>query len=64
MKCEYCDPEDYGTIDVGETNAPWTSIRIQNLRGEVKIQAYGSTIESYTPKFCPECGRRLIFDET
>ena len=56
--CSYCDPGSYGEYVL--SSAPWARLKLFNNGGDVTISAHGDNDCYYEPKFCPECGRRLI----
>lgn len=56
--CRYCDEAGY--VDVILSEEPYIGLELWNWDGRVKMITYGSGHRcSYTPKFCPECGRKL-----
>lgn len=69
--CRYCkiipkyDEDGWGNywdneIDIAEKSG-WTGLRMGVLRdGKIYIAATGDDRAFYYPKYCPECGRRLI----
>ena len=60
--CKYCNPNEWYE-ECFEYNE-WTGIKLINMTDDdVVIQASGSGFASYRPKYCPECGRRLKFEE-
>lgn len=40
--------------------AEFISIYIENTKGEIYLSAWARESTYYRPKFCPECGRKLI----
>ena len=63
MSCKFCDPNSFENISVMENHEPYIDLRIDNSGGDVAILAVGDNTGFYRPKYCPECGRRLVFDE-
>lgn len=61
--CKFCDPKLYDEFYIGEKSPPYISLILGNIYGDLLIRATGSNTEIYTPKYCPECGRKLIEDE-
>lgn len=58
--CKYCNEDVYSHYVLSE--APWTRLELDNCAGDVTIIAHGDSDCSYKPKFCPECGQKLIRD--
>ncbi len=56
--CKYCSEDSYGCYTL--SSAPWTRLELDSISGDVYIIAHGDSDCSYMPKFCPECGRKLI----
>ena len=63
MSCKFCDRNLYESFRVMQNDEPYIDLRIDNSGGDVAILAVGDNIGVYRPKYCPECGRRLVFDE-
>lgn len=61
IPCRYCNEDCYGCYTL--SRAPWTRLELDNISGDVFIIAHGDNDCSYKPKFCPECGRKLIREE-
>ncbi len=61
--CEYCDRQTYQTFTVMENNEMYVDILIENMGGHVRIIGIGDNDAIYTPKYCPECGRKLYDEE-
>lgn len=59
--CKYCSEDCYSYYIL--SSAPWTRLELDNTAGDVTITAHGDNRCIYKPKFCPECGRRLIREE-
>lgn len=62
--CEFCDPETI--IKTIASNNDHLEVVIANCYGRTEIYAfdncYGNFTDSYYPKYCPECGRKLRDD--
>lgn len=61
--CEFCNPETYREFYIMENDAPYVNMKLENFGGEVAIVGIGDNFAVYHPKYCPECGRRLVFDD-
>ncbi len=61
--CKFCDENRYYEEFVGESGKPYISIFLVNLCGNIFIRADGDNTDFYHPKYCPECGRRLKFED-
>lgn len=63
MMCKFCDTKIADEFYIGEKDPPYISLVLENIFGQVFIIATGSNTELYSPKYCPECGRKLKDDE-
>lgn len=59
--CKYCDENVYSSYIMSE--APYVHLSLNNWGGDVFILAHGDNDCAYSPKFCPECGRKLKGEE-
>lgn len=56
--CSYCDPGSFEEHTL--SHAKWVRLTLFNNGGDLFITAHGDNDCSYEPKFCPECGRRIV----
>lgn len=61
--CNYCNPE-YLNIDRMEIDSDKSeyspSMFMEIINGEICLLCVSEDITYYRPRFCPECGRKLI----
>lgn len=57
--CKYCNPNEQYE-EILDSNK-YVGISLENRgEGEVYIRANGEWFAVYEPKYCPECGRKLL----
>ena len=56
VDCPFCDNN---TSFIKVFRDKYISLSIENHYGEVSIIADGDNSISYSPKYCPNCGRKL-----
>ena len=57
--CKYCNPNEQYK-EILDSNK-YVGISLENRgEGEVYIRATGEWFAVYEPKYCPECGRKLL----
>ena len=55
--CKYCDKNNHSQKRI---EGEYGSICLENNFGRVSIQTYNDGRIIYYPKYCPECGNRLM----
>lgn len=61
--CKLCDENPFDSVSVKENDAPYCDIVIDCCGDSMTIIGRGDNDAYYTPKYCPECGRKLEGNE-
>lgn len=64
-KCKFCDPEQFKQYDIGTERDSRAPLRLENWYGQqmITVDLGCGYWNRYIPKYCPECGRKILSRE-